>query len=40
MTRKRQTMRPNQKATMFKDPDGNPIIGFCLWCGCDFYTMD
>jgi len=25
---------------MFKDGDGNPTIGFCLWCGADFYTLD
>jgi hypothetical protein len=22
------------------DKDGNAIVGFCLWCNCDFYAMD
>jgi hypothetical protein len=22
----------------FKDSDGNPTIGFCLWCNKDFYS--
>jgi hypothetical protein len=25
--------------SMFRDASGNHTIGFCLWCGCDFYTM-
>jgi hypothetical protein len=24
----------------FKDKDGKPTIGFCLWCNQDFYTED
>jgi hypothetical protein len=24
----------------FKDKDGNPTIGFCLWCNKDFYTHE
>ncbi len=27
-------------ASMFTDSDGNPIVGFCLWCNQEFYTMD
>ena len=22
------------------DKDGKPIVGFCIWCNIDFYTMD
>ena len=25
---------------MFRDEGGNPTVGFCLWCGCDFYTFE
>jgi hypothetical protein len=25
---------------MFYDKEGNPIIGFCLWCNKDFYSME
>jgi hypothetical protein len=25
---------------MFKDTDGKPIVGFCLLCDKDFYSMD
>jgi hypothetical protein len=25
---------------MFKDGDGNPTVGFCLWCGTDFHSME
>jgi hypothetical protein len=24
----------------FLDREGKPIIGFCLWCDKDFYSMD
>jgi hypothetical protein len=24
----------------WQDKDGNPIVGFCLWCDVDFYTME
>jgi hypothetical protein len=27
------------EATMFIDRHGKPIIGFCLWCDIDFYSM-
>jgi hypothetical protein len=27
------------EGTMFIDRDGKPIIGFCLWCDIDFYSM-
>jgi len=35
--------RPPEDAegsSMFKDAEGNPTIGFCIWCGKDYYTMD
>jgi len=25
--------------SMFRDANGNRTVGFCLWCGCDFYSM-
>lgn len=25
---------------MFRDQDGNPIIGFCLWCNRNYYSME
>jgi hypothetical protein len=28
------------ESCMFKDQDGNRIVGFCLWCDKNFYTMD
>jgi hypothetical protein len=24
----------------WRDKDGKPIVGFCLWCNRDFYTYD
>jgi hypothetical protein len=36
--------RPDEEcaseAFMFHDEEGNPIIGFCLWCNKDFYSME
>lgn len=29
-----------EESSMFRDEDGNPTVGFCLWCNRDFYTMD
>ena len=29
-----------EEFSMFKDQDGNPIVGFCLWCDKNFYTTD
>jgi hypothetical protein len=31
--------RPAERA-MLSDRDGKPIVGFCLWCDMDFYTID
>jgi hypothetical protein len=25
---------------MLKDSDGKPIVGFCLWCDTNFYSME
>jgi len=25
---------------MLHDRDGRPIVGFCLWCGKDFYSIE
>jgi hypothetical protein len=27
------------EGTIFVDGDGEPIVGFCLWCNIDFYSM-
>jgi hypothetical protein len=27
------------ESSMFIDRDGNPIVGFCVWCNKDFYSM-
>ena len=27
------------EVSMFIDRDGKPIVGFCLWCDMDFYSM-
>lgn len=27
------------EVSMFVDRDGKPIVGFCLWCNKDFYSM-
>jgi hypothetical protein len=29
-----------EESSMFKDADGNHIVGFCLWCNRDFYSME
>jgi hypothetical protein len=28
------------EATVFTDDEGNPIVGFCLWCDKDFYSVE
>ena len=28
------------EAPIFTDSDGNPIVGFCLWCNKDFYSFE
>jgi hypothetical protein len=28
------------KCPGFRDSDGNATVGFCLWCGKDFYVME
>ncbi len=30
----------SEESSLFKDEDGNPIVGFCLWCNQNFYSMD
>ena len=32
--------RDDQPSTMFQDEDSNRIVGFCLWCNKDFYTVE
>ena len=27
------------ESTTFKDGDGHPVVGFCLWCNLDFHSM-
>jgi hypothetical protein len=31
---------PGAERGVLRDKDGNPIVGFCLWCDKDFYSMD
>lgn len=26
--------------SMFNDLRGMPLVGFCLWCGIDFYSVE
>jgi hypothetical protein len=28
------------QSDMFKDTHGNPIVGFCLWCDQNFYSIE
>jgi hypothetical protein len=35
-----QLTADTEESFMFKDEDGNHIVGFCLWCNKDFYSMD
>jgi hypothetical protein len=29
-----------EQSSMFRDAEGNRTVGFCLWCGKDFYSME
>ena len=44
MGKTRKDRQPVEESTsgsgMFLDKEGKPIIGFCLWCDKDFYSMD
>ena len=31
---------PETEPVVFRDMNGNPIFGFCLWCNKDFYSME
>jgi len=31
---------PGAERGVFRDRDGNPIVGFCLWCDKDFYSLE
>jgi hypothetical protein len=33
-------VEPDAEMSVWRDKDGKPIVGFCLWCNVDFYTMD
>jgi len=30
----------DERSLMFTDADGKPTVGFCLWCGADFYSFE
>ena len=30
----------SEQSRMFTDREGNRTVGFCLWCGRDFYFME
>jgi hypothetical protein len=32
--------QPTEEAIAFTDKDGQPTVGFCLWCDCDFYSFE
>jgi hypothetical protein len=34
------TQAATEESTMFLDKDGNHIVGFCLWCNANFYSME
>jgi hypothetical protein len=44
MATTRADRQPDEESTsgsgMFLNKEGKPIIGFCLWCDKDFYSMD
>jgi len=35
----KESSLPNE-GMLFQDRNGVPIVGFCLWCNKDFYSMD
>lgn len=35
-----RNIEPDAAPSGWRDKDGQPIVGFCLWCNVDFYTMD
>lgn len=35
-----QRSAESEPSKLFTDKDGNLIVGFCLWCDMDFYSMD
>jgi len=30
----------SEESSMFRDAEGNHIVGFCLWCNKNFYSME
>jgi hypothetical protein len=37
----RRDLRPSVEAEgLFRDRNATPIVGFCLWCGNDFYSIE
>lgn len=32
--------QPDQESSMFMDEQGNKTVGFCVWCGLHFYTLE
>jgi hypothetical protein len=35
-----ETSAPGEESSMFQDEAGNHIVGFCLWCDKNFYSME
>lgn len=33
-------MEPGAERGVWRDKDGNSIVGFCVWCNKDFYSME
>jgi len=32
--------RRSGRCAAFRDKDGRPTVGFCLWCNRDFYSIE
>ena len=30
----------DEESSMFRDENGNPICGWCFWCGCSFFSFE
>jgi hypothetical protein len=35
-----EELPPDQESSMFRDERGNKTVGFCVWCGRDFFTLE
>jgi hypothetical protein len=35
-----EELQPDQESSMFRDERGNKTVGFWVWCGQNFYTIE